>query len=137
MTFQTNDQDFVFYRTVIVLGLALALVIGFQAGSAKANEGPEIKVYFNDYYLEFPQPPVIREGVTLVPFRVLFEGMGMEVEWDHSRKTVVGEKEGLTIELLVDEPYGYINGVKTVLDQSAALVENHTMVPLRFVSEST
>lgn len=133
----TNYWKNVICRIVIIVGLTLVLTAVFQAQSARADEGPDIKVFLNEKYLEFPHPPVLRENVTLVPFRALFEGMNMTVEWDHPRRTAIGEKEGLTIELPIDEPYAFINGVRTELEQPATLVGDHTMVPLRFVGEST
>ncbi|MCL2698791.1 MAG: copper amine oxidase N-terminal domain-containing protein, partial [Defluviitaleaceae bacterium] len=73
--------------------------------------------------------PFINEADrTLVPVRFVAEGLGADVEWEHEAQTVVvtlGDREiRLTIGVL--EPG---------MDTPAILVENRTMIPLRFVSE--
>ena len=84
--------------------------------------------------------PVIVKGRTLVPIRAIVEGLGGKVLWDGATKKVTIELDTIKMELWLDNPIAYVNGVKTDL---AALnyvppqvINGRTMLPLRFVTDS-
>lgn len=81
--------------------------------------------------------PFIENGRTLVPFRKLFEALGLKVSWDDATQTAKGEKEGLVIELTIGSDIAKVNGEEIKLDVPARLVGDRTVVPLRFVSEQS
>jgi hypothetical protein len=101
-----------------------------------AAEQPPI-VFVDTVEIHFEVDPQIIDGTTLVQFRPLFEAMGMEVNWDGSQRLVTGAKEGLEIMLRIGEDKATVNGKKVELSQSARIINGSTMVPLRFVAEST
>ncbi len=77
---------------------------------------------------------------TMVPMRKIFEVLGAEIEWDGENKIVKGKKGDVLIELQIDNNIASktLNGEKKeiVLDAPPTLVNNRTMVPLRFIAES-
>jgi len=81
--------------------------------------------------------PVIVEGRTLVPLRVIFEALGLTVGWDSSTQTVTGEKKDLKVTLKIGNKTAAVNGANKTLDVPANIVDGRTLVPARFVAEST
>ncbi|MFC0213084.1 copper amine oxidase N-terminal domain-containing protein [Paenibacillus chartarius] len=124
-------------------GLAFVFMIMMVAsvtmipGRTAADGEIPPKVFVDTTQMSFEVPPVIIGGTTLVQFRPLFEQMGMSVTWDGDRKRVTGTKEGLNIELVIGGSTATVNGNSVSLSQSAQIIDGHTMVPLRFVGEST
>ena len=101
---------------------------------------PDIRVFLDNSSISFDQPPIIRDDRTLVPFRALFEKMGATVDWDSEKRTVKGSIGDKLITLVIDESLaqiredGKVNNVK--MDVPAQIVNNRTLVPLRFVMEN-
>lgn len=119
-----------------VLSLVIAMVC--QTGAAAAPK--EISIYYKDQLVTFQEaPPILMDGRTLVPFRSLLETLGFEVDWRSvgGVSKATGTKEGLVIELTIDNKTALVNGRKVELDVPAQIVEGRTMVPLRFVSEES
>ena len=90
-----------------------------------------INVYFGDV------KPVIISGSTLVPAKMILERLGFEIEWDDSTKTVTGKNSDKVIKLVINNINATINGKTTKLDVPAKIIGGRTMVPLRFIAEST
>lgn len=105
-----------------------------------------------DEILAFETPPVMEDDRTLVPMRFLFEQLGAEVEWDNDTQTATAtikpqesaeaEKavsakvaQPQTISFSIDNTTAQVNGQSAVMDVPARLVNDKTMVPLRFLSE--
>jgi len=115
----------------------LILVLACTASFAMAKED-EVAVYFNGELLTFAdQQPVIQNGTTLVPFRAIFEALSYEVEWNGEERKAIGIKKGLEIELTIDSLTAKVNGQAAELSVPPQIINNHTMIPLRFVSENS
>jgi len=100
--------------------------------------GPEdpIKVCLDGTALVTDVDPVLQEGRTLVPFRAIGEALMAKVDWDESARMVTLTLGDKTVQLVIGDKTAYVNGEAKTLDVPAMLVENRTMVPLRFISES-
>ena len=100
--------------------------------------GPEapIKAFLNGTALVMDVPPVLKEGRALVPFRAIGEALTAEVDWDGSARKVTLTLGDKTVQLFIGNKTAYVNGKAITLDVPAMLVEDRTMVPLRFISES-
>ena len=116
------------FKILIVALLILAL-------STTAFAEP-IKVLINNEALILPVDPVIENDRTLVPLRAIFEALGVHVHWDGATKTVTGTREDKIIILQIDNKIASINGVDTELDVPARIIDNSTLVPVRFIAES-
>jgi hypothetical protein len=86
-------------------------------------------------------PPVIRNGRTLVPIRVIIEALGGTVGWDETARKATVTLGSTTIELWTGKDTATVNGVSTHIDSADAkvipeIISGRTMVPLRFVSEN-
>lgn len=71
----------------------------------------------------------------MVPLRSIFEALGASVKWDGETRTVTAAKENLVIKLIIDGE-AYVNSDIIPLDVQAKIINGHTVVPLRFVSET-
>ncbi len=94
-----------------------------------------VRVKLNGEFLSFVNPPVIRGDRTLISVRFLFECMGASVDWNDTGRTVTITYGGNTVELAIDSDRAKVNGEEKILDIPAQLVNEKTMIPLRFISE--
>lgn len=120
-----------------VITFIMSLLLTFTVGYA--NE--PVKVFLDGTRLSFDQPPIIREGRTLVPMRMIFESMGAEVTWNDSTQTVTAQtltvtKEIVTVTLKIGSSTMTKNGEEIILDVPAQIVNERTLVPVRAVAES-
>lgn len=111
-----------------------------QAGQPAARKPAKLepfkgKVFLGKNELKFDQPPVIREGRLLVPLRAISEGMKAQVDWDPATKTVTVTKGDTVVVLFLDKAEVLVNGEKMALEVPAMVVNNRTLVPLRFLHE--
>lgn len=72
----------------------------------------------------------------MVPFRTIFEKLGLKVAWDQSTSKVTGTKEGLTIILRVGNLNATVNGETKTLLVAPKNVKGSVFIPLRFVAEN-
>lgn len=114
----------------------LALVSQEFSKRANVRVIPVENVFFNNGNVKFDTPPVVKEGRTLLPLRAISEATGATVHWDPVEKIVTITKgEQIIIFSLADNKI-YINNVETTIDVSAEVMNNRTMVPLRFIVEN-
>ncbi|OMF87759.1 copper amine oxidase N-terminal domain-containing protein [Paenibacillus sp. FSL R7-0273] len=112
----------------------LALVLSVPAFAA---EKP-ISVYVNGTNLTFPAgTPYLNNNSVLVPFRVVFEKLGMQVLWDAATGTVTGSSPNLTISLKIGSKLATVNGTVKKLTVAPVSSNGTTYIPLRFVAEAT
>lgn len=111
------------------------MIFGVTPVVLAADEG-EITVWLDGEMFDFDVPPVIEEGRTLVPMRVIFEALGAKVDWQQDTYTAVAVKGDTKIEITVDNTVMYKNESEIVLDVPARLIDDRTLVPVRAVSES-
>ncbi len=123
---------------LIISSYALAINITID-GETKEYTGPSVKLVLNKepFTIEENQmPPVIIDGRTLVPVREIFETLGGKVDWDSNTKKVTVWMGENTIELEINSQLAGVNGVAKDLDVPAKIINNKTMVPVRFISEN-
>ncbi len=127
--------------STLLLGSSAALAdqykVEYQTGVPVQEELQPVNVTFNGAAIDQSKPSVIKSQRTLVPVRVLAESIGATVGWDAGTSQVTIEKDGKTIVLQIGNGTAYVNGVaKPVIDNVVPLMVNdNTMVPLRFVNE--
>jgi lysophospholipase L1-like esterase len=93
-------------------------------------------IYVNGIYQTFDQNPVYINGRTLVHVRGVFDDLGATVSWDSKTNSVIIKKGTDVIKLELNSNKAYKNGVLFNIDASAKVINNRTMIPLRFISES-
>ena len=82
------------------------------------------------------QPPIIIDGRTLVPLRIVFEALGFDVDWNQMQQAATLERGADQILILIGEASFITNGETTQLDVPAQIINGRTMLPLRAVLAS-
>ena len=95
-----------------------------------------IKVLLNGKEISFDQPPVLKDGRTLVPVRAIFEAMGAVVNWDDKTQTVTAVRGNTTVVMQIGNTVMKVNDEKIILDVPPQILNSRTLVPARAVAES-
>jgi hypothetical protein len=80
--------------------------------------------------------PVIENDRTLVPLRAIFEALSVDLQWDDATQTITGKRGNAEIILKIGQNEAFVNGKSVTLDVPPKIINDRTMVPLRFISES-
>ncbi len=104
-------------------------------GVTKKYTGNIYKLYVNNELVTSDIPPIIINDRSLVPVRAIFEKLGAEVSWDAKNKKVSVSYIGNQVELKINDDNAIINGNKVKMEVPAKIINDRTMVPLRFVGE--
>ncbi len=97
-----------------------------------------VKLSINNQLIQSDVPPVIHDDRTLVPLRVIIENIKADVVWNDATKEVTVTKDGQIIVLKINEGVARVNGQSVNLPDGVPpkLIDNRTMVPIRFVAEN-
>jgi len=90
----------------------------------------------NEYLYSYDYTPIMKNNRVLVPLRPISEYMDADIKWDGANKKVTLKHNDKVIELTNGSKYGYVNGAKKTLDESAEIVNGRVVVPIRFVTEN-
>lgn len=117
---------------VFVVWLSTLLASGRAAAAEPAN----VNVLVEGNPLAMTVPPAIVENRTLVGVRFVGEAVGGTVEWDQARQQAKVTRQSDTIVLTLGKKEAVVNGKTVLMDVPAQLVNDRTMVPLRFIAEA-
>ncbi len=81
-------------------------------------------------------PVLVNDARTLLPVRAVVEEMGGNVEWEDAANTAVLTYKNDVIRLTIDSTTAYLNNAAYTLDVAPALINDRTMLPIRFIAES-
>ena len=102
-----------------------------------AAEDKEITVLINGTKMEFDVSPVLANGRTMVPLRSIFEALGAKVYWNESNETVSGiSRSGDRVVISIGSNVATVNDKAAEIDAPPIVVNDRTLVPLRFISET-
>ncbi len=124
--------------TVIILGTCS--VFAFETGDTIVslqihNPVMEVNGISKEIDAGRGTEPVIIDGRTLVPIRAIIEAFGGAVGWEPETRTAVLSLEENTIRLTIDSTTAYLNNRASELDVAPAVINDRTMLPIRFVAE--
>ncbi|MCM3040265.1 family 10 glycosylhydrolase [Paenibacillus motobuensis] len=117
---------------ILLIAWPFAGTVRTEAASASV-----IQIYLNGDLLPSDTAPYLKpkENVTMVPLRVISEGLGASVLWSQATKTATIQKNGNKLVLITGQGVAEVNGSSVTLDVSVENIRGRTMVPIRFVSE--
>jgi len=86
-------------------------------------------------------PPIIKNSRTLLPIRAIIESLSGGVGWDPNEGKVIVTLGSNTIELWIGKNAARVNGINKPIDSTnlkvvPEIINNRTMLPLRFVTEN-
>lgn len=113
---------------------------GFTATvNGKTGTYPKAKVVIDGKNMVGDVPAVLYGDTTMVPVRFITEGIGGEVEWVQKTQEVVIRLSSKVISVKIGSREAVVDGVKKYIpsDTSSPIIMNQrTMIPLRFISEN-
>ena len=112
--------------------LLLCMLFSFGSGIASASQ--ELTLVIDGKTIESDVNPMIIDGRTMVPVRVLFDSFGAEVLWNESLRQVIVFNKSTVIVFTIGSKTAYIDGVGRPIDVPPVIVQNRTLVPIRFIS---
>lgn len=93
-----------------------------------------VSVYVNGNKIEFDQPPVIKDGRTLVPVRAIAEALGSNVSWNELTQTVVIQRGLDTAVFQIGNNKAYSKKI-IVMDVGAQVINGRTLIPVKYITE--
>ncbi|MGG4452541.1 N-acetylmuramoyl-L-alanine amidase [Brevibacillus porteri] len=123
-----------FYPLLFAL-LVLLLIPGWAVAASSASE-EAVNLMIGGQAVNAEVPPVIKNGRTLVPVRVIAEGLGANVDWNDATRTAVITKGTQQLSLTLDSRTAVLNGKQVKLDTAPVISQKRMLLPLRFVGES-
>jgi len=120
-------------RIKLVGYIALLFMVLFTSVASAATI-PTLNL--NDNEIVTDTPPIIKNGNTLVPIRVISENLGATVSWDQTTRTATLVKDGVTINLTANQWYAKVNGANVPITWPVTLYNSRTLVPIRFIAEN-
>lgn len=111
-------------------------VLDEETNEPAPSNPDEIMVHLNGERMTFQAPPIRQNGSVMVPFRAIFEALGLKVEWDSKTQTIKGSKPGALIKLKLGSTTAEINGNQKKLTVAPTNIKGSTYVPLRFIGEA-
>ncbi len=123
-------------KRVWKIAITLLLLIVALAGGITTvyadEDGPTLML--DGAVLETPDPPVIRNGRTLLPAKILFETMGGTVSWNNDLRETTIELNGTVVQLRIDQPVALVDGVEMTMDVPPTIINSRTYVPVNFAA---
>jgi len=116
----------------IVLGL---FVLVISSGAIFASENNSVNVNVNGQKLDSNAFIDSNLGISLVPFRIIFETLGANVKWDQQTQTIIANKGNILIKLKINDNYMFVNNTPKDIKIKPIIISGYTFVPLRVVSE--
>ncbi|QWU14791.1 Uncharacterized lipoprotein YddW, UPF0748 family [Paenibacillus sophorae] len=121
---------------VIGMLLVVLCVPLLSSGAARAAS-MVITLELDGMTLASDVPPYITsKNVTMVPLGVISKGLGAQVGWNQSSKTVTIVKDDNELKLTGGKKTAVVNGSSVALDNSVVIRQGRIMVPIRFVAEN-
>lgn len=120
----------------LLLLLTLFLLPNWVSAAPNAQAEESVNLMIEGQSISPEVPPVIKNGRTLVPVRVIAEGLGAQVGWDQDNRTATIILEGNKLILQVDNPKATLNGKQVKLDAPPVMKHQRMLLPLRFVGEA-
>jgi spore germination protein YaaH len=121
--------------------IALSALLGFSLISGAsikpiAAAASNIKIILDDVPLAFGVAPIMKNNVTLVPFRTIAQALGISVTWDSTNKAVRAQSkvEGITkkVVLRIGQKTASVNGKSVQLLTAPIMISGQVLIPLSF-----
>lgn len=80
--------------------------------------------------------PIIEHGRTLIPISAIVSVLGGNTSWNNEAKSITVELNNTIMEFTLNNRNVIVNGVSKQLDVPPKIVNNRTLVPIRFLVEN-
>ena len=122
-----------FLKFVLPLLMVVALMSPIVAAAASE---PAINLRIDGNIVVPAVAPIVKDGRTLVPLRVISETLGAQVGWSDERREATITTAAYEVVFAIGSTSYTVNGATKTLDVPAEIVSGSTMVPLRAFADS-
>lgn len=131
-------------KTAAVAALAAVLLASAPGGSLRASAagtaGSPVQIMLDGYSLPFDSAPMMKNNVTLVPFRAIAEAIGVSVVWDPASRTVTATGTNASgqptkVKLTVGKKTANVDGAAVQLLEAPVNEQGHVLIPLRVFAD--
>lgn len=137
---------FKLFTLSLILSLAMIMqVVAAPYVTYKLNYDNKVYTYTEEaVYLKvngqtlsnLTMPPIIMNGNTLVPAREVFEKVGASVAWKDKEQEVDVLYKNTFVVMHINKTDAVVAGKNVQMSVAPKIINNKTMIPLRFVGES-
>lgn len=113
--------------------LALVLVLGLAPAAFAASP---ITIKIDGQTVSSDVAPVVENGTTLVPVRVITEYLGADVSWNQANQQAIVKTAAYTVIFTLGSKTYTVNGTSKTLSVAAQAVNGRTLIPIRALAES-
>lgn len=103
--------------------------------NVKTDVLDDVRILINGTELVYKYPVIMRDSMTYIPLRTIFEAVGASVSWNGDLKCATVTKDGNQYDFYIGSADIYTNGVKGALDKPTSLICGNTMVHIRAVEK--
>ena len=120
----------------------ILLVIAFSMILSLSSFASGITIVVDGNTLKPDVPPIIVEGRTMVPMRIIFEELGADVTWIPENQMIHATYKEFIVDLKIDAKVIVVCNVatgeikRTELDVAPFIKDGRTLVPVRAISEA-
>lgn len=124
-------------KKIMALVVAIVMIVATFTvpAEAQANAKPPT-VVIDGKITKFESDPRIEKGTTMVPFREIFQALGVKVTYDSKTKSISSSKGNTTVVVFIGQTGAMKNGKAMELTIAPYVDKGVTYVPLRFVGEA-
>ena len=106
-----------------------------EEGTEEKPEIKTVKVYIDEKPFKLETDAYIKNGRTYVPLRAIFEKMGARVLWYENTRSATAFYDNNRMCIGIGDPFVVLNGEQIPTDSPAEIVNDNTMIGVRFVAE--
>ncbi|WP_127531080.1 N-acetylmuramoyl-L-alanine amidase family protein [Paenibacillus kobensis] len=122
--------------TLLGMAVFFLLFAGIVPNPTAVAAEDRYSLYLDGRLLNADSPPQLVNNTMLVPLRIVSEELGADVIWNQAQKLITVHKDDLNLQLGIDKKEALVNGQTQLLDAAPLLMNKHTLIPVRFVSEN-
>ncbi len=119
-----------------ILSFCLVFIIAFACVCMPVYAEDDISLVIDNKKIICDVPPVISNSRTLVPARVLFEHFNAKVQWEAELRQVIISLDKKIMIFNIDSTIVYMDGKSITIDVAPVIINDRTLIPIRFVSEN-
>ncbi|MDD3024520.1 MAG: copper amine oxidase N-terminal domain-containing protein [Syntrophomonadaceae bacterium] len=119
--------------------LLVLIVVMILCSTSPAFAAEEVGVYLNGVKIESAAPAVIISGTTMLPFRSIFNALGVDdskITWDEKSKSIEVRVDKKYLFLAIGSTGALLNDSLITLKAAPYIDKSRTYVPVRVVSEA-
>ncbi|MBW4081680.1 stalk domain-containing protein [Paenibacillus sp. S150] len=113
---------------------SLSSEAGLPKGTAAMSIGSK-SITVNGTKKAIDVAPIVKDGTTYVPIKVVLDAFGGSAAWDQNTKKIMVLRGAKALDLTVNKKEYVLNGKRQSAEVAPLILQGRTLVPLRLVSE--